>query len=388
MSQDGRPPRPRRESVRNRPGIYYREGSRGRRYEITYVDSEGRRRWQVVPGGLKDAEAAREEVRRRLRRGERVAPSRQTVAEAAEAWLAARPQLAPRTVELYESVLRNHVVPALGRMRLGEVSEDHVAFLVADMTAAGYKAWTIRATLTPLRGIFNHAVRRGLATRNPVSGLERRERPTSDQREMRVLNRSEIQALLDAADERHRPLLATAVFTGCRFGELLGLVWADVSLAERVLRVRKQLGRDGVRREPKTPHAKRDIVLMPALVRLLTEHKLQSPFSGEGDFVFCGPSGRPLDQRNVAVRGLAPAVARAGLDSAGKPNVTMHGLRHTYASILVSLGHDLAFVSEMLGHADPSITLRVYTRLLDGKEQAARASQALEDGFGAMVDAR
>ena len=69
--------RPRWVKVKNRRGIYYREGANGRRaYEVTYTDSEGRRRWQRMQGGLTDAEAALEETRQRLRRGERVAPTR------------------------------------------------------------------------------------------------------------------------------------------------------------------------------------------------------------------------------------------------------------------------------------------------------------------------
>src|SRR6266571_4183971 len=97
----------RRTSVKDHPGVYYRENVKGRRrYEITYTDSDGARRWKTVAGNLKDAEAAREELRGRIRKGERVAPTKTTDAEWAQEWLATQTQLRPRTRERYELALR------------------------------------------------------------------------------------------------------------------------------------------------------------------------------------------------------------------------------------------------------------------------------------------
>lgn len=155
-------PASRRTKVKDRRGIYYRKGADGRRrYEITYRDSEGRQRWKVVPGGLKDAEAALEEVRARLRRGERVAPTKLTFAEVAEQWLATQSELRPRTRDAYQSALRNHLLPRFGRMRAAQLTEDHVALFIADMRERGYKGWTIRAALTPLGRSLAYAARRG-----------------------------------------------------------------------------------------------------------------------------------------------------------------------------------------------------------------------------------
>src|SRR5439155_2297872 len=92
----------RRTAVKGHRGVYYRVGSGGRRhYEITYVDSDGRRRWQVVPGNLGHAEQALADVRGRRRRGERVAPSRARVEEVAPKWLDMQAQLRPATRGTY-----------------------------------------------------------------------------------------------------------------------------------------------------------------------------------------------------------------------------------------------------------------------------------------------
>lgn len=380
--------RPRRSKVKGRRGIYYREGADGRRaYEITYTDSEGRRRWQRVHGGLTDAEAELEETRRRLRRGERVAPTRATFAEVTEAWITSQSHLRPATRERYQWALKRHLLPRFGRLRVAQLTTDHVAVLIADMREAGYRAWTIRGVLTPLGRVFAHAARRGLVAENPVSRLERGERPPAERREMRVLDRGEISALLEGSDERYRPLLATAVFTGLRIGELLGLTWHNLDFDEGLLRVRKQLDRDGQRVEPKTPHAVRDVILMPALGRLLREHRLRCRYSGAADLIFASAEGTGLDRRNAVRRGLERAVSRGGLQGEDRMKLRFHDLRHTFASLLVAQGHNVVFVSRQLGHASSNITLGVYAHLFDRAEHGRRASAALEARYGSVLTA-
>src|SRR4051812_5609983 len=99
----------RRTKVAKHPGIYFRTGADGkRRYEITYLDSTGKRRWQRVEGNLEDAQAALDDVKGRKRRGERVAPTRATFGEYADNWLETQTHLRPRTREAYENALRTH----------------------------------------------------------------------------------------------------------------------------------------------------------------------------------------------------------------------------------------------------------------------------------------
>ena len=164
-----------------------------------------------------------------------------------------RRSLRPRTLEKYEGAIRVHITPLLGRVRLSELTEEHIVELVSEMQRAGYAPWTIRGVLTPLGRILGHAARRGVIASNPMLRLERGERPAVGRREQRVLTREEIGQLLAAARGVFRPLLATAVFTGLRLGELLGLVWANVDFDAGFIRVRRQLDRDGSRVEPKTP---------------------------------------------------------------------------------------------------------------------------------------
>jgi len=224
---------------------------------------------------------------------------------------------------------------------------------------------------------------------NPVRKLERGERPRVGRREMRILDRDEIGRLLDAADDRHRALLATATFTGLRLGELLGLVWADVDFEAGVVRVRKQLAKNGVRVEPKTPQAVRDVVLMPALARVLKVHReaaFARGFAQPAAPVFASEAGTPLDRRNVVRRGLERAMQRAKLDEEGRPRLRFHDLRHTFASLLIAQGANVGFVSHQLGHANSAITLSIYEHEFDRVEQAERTRALLEARFGTVLE--
>ncbi len=137
-----------------------------------------------------------------------------------------------------------------------------------------------------------------------------------------------------------------------RVGELLGLTWEDVDFAASVIRVRRQADRKGQLVEPKTPQAKREIVLAPALAKVLREHRMASRFKADGDLVFPSSTGRALGARNLTRRGLDKALERAGL---GK--LRFHDLRHTFASLLVAEGLNVVFVSRQMGHSSPDITL-------------------------------
>jgi integrase len=386
----GAPATPRRTKVTGRRGIYYRKTPKGRKYEVTFTDTTGRQRWKTIPGtdNLKDAEAALEELRSKLRRGERVAPARLTFAETVELWRPTLAGLRPRTRDAYDSSLRVHLLPRFGCMRLADIGLDHVAAFIDELRRDGYAGWTIHARLVVLSRVFAYAVRRGIVAANPVRALERGERPSVGRAEMRILDRHEIHRMLDAATPGRRALLATATFTGVRLGELLGLVWADIDLNAGRVRIRRQLDRVTRERvEPKTPQATRDVILMPALGRLLREHLLASPHAGDGDFVFASGHGGGLDQ-TVARAALARALNTAGLDPPDKPNLRFHDLRHTFASLLVAQGSNVVFISRQLGHASPDITLKVYAHLFDAAEHAERATQALEHGFAAALDGK
>jgi integrase len=168
------------------------------------------------------------------------------------------------------------------------------------------------------------------------------------------------------------PVLATSIFTGLRQSECLGLRWADVDFAGGRIHVRGQLsnGRAFVEMG-KTAAARREVVLMPGLARLLRQHRAASRFSQEHDYLFAATTGGPPSHRNVA--GFETARDRAGLDgNDGRPRFRWHDMRHTFASILIAEGRDVNYVAAQLGHSKPSITLDVYGHLSIGSATPRR----------------
>lgn len=140
------------------------------------------------------------------------------------------------------------------------------------------------------------------------------------------------------------------------------------------------MGRDGKRRPLKTAAGRRDVVLMKQLANELRRQRVASPFSDDQHLVFCTTTGSTIGHRNLTGRGLEKAAKRAGLDG-----VTFHVLRHTFASILISQGHDPVFVSRQLGHANPAITLKVYAHRFDAARHAQDARERLEAEYGELV---
>jgi integrase len=372
---------PRRTKVKGKPGIYYRQVGKRRRYEVTYLDTDGRRRWQTIAGydNLDDAEAALEEKKGRLRRGEQVRPSRATFGDLVEQWMA-QLTVGERTRELYAANMRLHLLPRFERRRVQDITVDDVAKMIADMQADGKAGWTIRNQLTTLSGFFTWASspRRGYTPANPVRQLEPRERPRVRRGKGRTLQPKEITALLDSATTyRYRVVLATATFSGLRLMELLGLRWMDVDFDEGEIRVRHQLSRKGGLAPVKSESGERDVTLRPELARVLREWKAASRFKLPGSYVFASETGGPLAWRNVERRGMDAAfeaAVKAKRLPAGRRKPVLHDCRHTFGSMLIREGHDVYTVKREMGHANASTTLDVYAGEFD-KARTADASK-------------
>ena len=121
---------------------------------------------------------------------------------------------------------------------------------------------------------------------------------------------------------------------------------------------------------------------MPTLAKMRREHRIGSGFSQPHDYVFTRPDGRAMHPDVVRKYGLHPAVKNAGIDQPGKPRLRFHDLRHTYASLLIAQGVNVAFASRQLGHTSVSTTLNVYTHLFDHAEHATTVIERLESRFG------
>jgi integrase len=298
-------------------------------------------------------------------------PSRSPQLEAFLAqWLAAvGPTVRQSTFASYESVVRLHLTPQIGRLPLEKLRAEHVTNLIASKLAEPrLSPTTVRYVLFVLRIALNKAVRWGLVGRNVATLVDP---PRVSHKDVRVLSPEETKKLLEAArGEPIEGLLLLAVSTGLRLGEALGLQWSDVDLDRRQLRVSKSLQRlSGVGQvltETKTRRGRRTLVLPVRTAEALRGVRVeQSQWRGaagsawlSGDFVFTSGTGRPLDERNV-LRSFRRVLRKARL-----PRMRFHDLRHSCASILLMQGISPRVVMETLGHSRISVTMDTYTHVM------------------------
>ena len=193
------------------------------------------------------------------------------------------------------------------------------------------------------------------------------------------LQLDQIDALVEATEQRHRPLLWTLILAGLRIGEALALRWRDVELLADPPRITvartwdpasKLEGADhrGVEGPVKTGE-EGSVTIGRHLLATLLEHKAAAAFSADDDLVFATSQGRHQNPSNFRKRVLAPAVEAASgrlgeRDLPAIPTITPHSLRHTYCSLLISDGVDISTVAAQMRHADVSTTLKVYTHVM------------------------
>jgi len=348
------------------------------------VTKRRQRRTFTVRGTKKEAERQMIAALQALETGNGVGPSKETVGEFLERWLrdAARPSLAPRTLERYEDAVRKHMVPAMGALRLTELRPRHIV----EAEQAWLEHGRLRGTggLSPstvlhhhrvLRKALQQAIRWQVLGANPADGVTP---PKAIRREMSVLDTAQAATFLTAIEgaEFQFPLL-TALYSGVRLGELLGMRWSDLDLNTGHFRVQQTLQRPragGVEYGPPKTHRSRRAVALPSVVldALRRQRASQSgqqlaagPAWQGNDLVFTDALGRPLNATRMR-----KAFHRVLLD-AGLPRIRLHDLRHTMASLMLAAGVHPKVVSERLGHATINITLDTYSHVLPGLQEAA-----------------
>ena len=354
-----------RRKTRHR-GITYRLRADGSRVYSVYAKGGYIR----VEGGEREALALQAELRGKVARGERITPPKVTFAEIAEQWFESKRKLRPWTRKGYRDALDRVVLPRFDQMKISAINADQVARLIRDLESEGLSGKTIDNYLLPLSGTMRFAVRRGLISVNPVALLTNDERPHRAPREEKhVWSDEEIAALIKASERIARqpearydysPLIRTAVCTGLRLGELLGLQWQDVDFEDDALHVRRQWTRSNEYGPTKTSAGVRRIPLPKELVHFFAELKLRSDHSSDEDPVFASKEKTPLGHRNVTRRGFEPAVERAGLE-----NLTFHDMRHAFASRMIARGIEPVTLAKLMGHEDIRETLNTYSHLWD-----------------------
>jgi integrase len=287
------------------------------------------------------------------------------------------------TFERCEQIVRLHIRPALGNLKLKTLSPAHIQGFYRDRLDSGLSPATVQKIHAVLHKAFDQAVRWSLVPRNATEAVKA-PRPAPEQ--IKPLDSEQVKRLLKAAHgNRFEVLYTLAVTTGLRQGEILGLKWEDIDLANGVTRVRRTLTRRRGRLflgDPKTKRSRRTVRLTKSAVEALKRHlahqmeqmeRLGDLYKDQG-LVFATGRGTLVNPSNLRKRSFAPLLEKAGL-----PSVRFHDLRHTCATLLLSRNVNPKIVSEMLGHATVSITLDTYSHVLPNMQDGA--ARALEDAL-------
>lgn len=375
--------------VERHSGIYYSERSNGdRSYEVRYRDSNGKTRFLVCGPRLRDALDQQAKIRTRLNDGEQVAPNKMRFNDLVLEWRRNRrgkhgEPLSEATVRVYDSNYRLYLQPVFGHRRIQQITTDDIALFLRTVTGKSGKPLSASSrTLiyAVLNDIFSYASnrRRGYLRDNPCAHLEQGERPTQKRLEARLCTAEEAAALMQHAPQWLGNIIQTALLTGMRQGEILGLTWENVDFAAEEIRVRQQLSPARELRQTKG-RRERTVPLLPALRSTLWN--LPSRFAG--GYVFLNEAGRPF-QDSVVRAVFKRTRDKAGISEIPRP-LRFHDLRHTYGSVLLQDGKDIVWVSELLGHASVNVTLDVYAHVVKKQNRADDVQKRLGDALGGVA---
>ena len=320
-----------------------------------------------------------------LKKVDVIVSDQMTTGEWLDTWLEhyAKPVMRATTYNNYETLIRLHIKPYIGEVKLNKLTTLQIQKLYNKLLSEGrfdrpeardqpkgLSGKTVRNIHTVIHSACEKAIVERLLAVNPTKGCRL---PKKERTEMKVLPPEKLAHFFREAKE-------TGVFelyyldlsTGLRRGELLGLKWSDINFETRILEVKRQIQRvNGVIQEttPKTHNAYRKILLSAEAVGILKEYREQQKVKSE--YVFSSPTGGIMEP-DCARKMLKRVLQRAGLDE-----LRFHDLRHTFATLALQNGVDVKTLSGILGHYSAGFTLDTYAHV---------TAQMQEDAANKMGD--
>jgi integrase len=346
-------------------------------FSIKYADAVGVPAWERLGTDTEGwtRKKAREELDQRLvavrTEGYRK-PTGITFADVAGEWFETYPwtkRLKRSTVLGYKTILDRYLLPHLGDLPIGQLDFRVLDRYVADRLGEGLAAGTVNHHLNIVSLVVRSARKQGLLRQNPVELVDR---PRSRRRRWRILDPSEVARVRTAfsalageeEDEDERAwieececIFVVVYAIGLRRGEVLGLRWRHVALADPAgptLRVEETFVRNRSD-TPKSESSERTIALGPVAAEALFEHRARTAYEGDDERVFCHPkTGRAIEPKRYA-KTFRKALARAKVSGEVRP---FHDGRHSAITNAARAGLAAAVLQARAGHANMTTTQR------------------------------
>lgn len=287
---------------------------------------------------------------------------------------------AENTRESYESNLRIWIYPTVGEIKLPEISAAQVSALLLSMQSQGKAHGTVIKAYTVLQAVFKMAYMTDVIERNPMDKVER-PRPRKGEKKEAVANAytaKELQYILACLNDeplKWRTMVRVLADTGMRRGECCGLQWKDIDFKQSTITISGNLcytKTAGVYMDTPKNGKSRTVDVDPRVIALLRQLRQEQARHAMSKWVFTQDGSLEVMHPQSPTRYLSQFAKRHGIS-----NLYPHKLRHSFASIAITNGADIASVSEKLGHTDKAVTLRMYTHA--DQESIKRASQIFRD---------
>jgi integrase len=343
---------------------------------VAAITLEGRKRKVFYGKTRKEAQEKLKKALHEQQKGTLITSPQQTMEQFLTQWLDThKKSVRIRTSERYEEYVRLHIIPVIGHVKLQKLTAQHVDALYAKKLDEGLSPTTVNTLHGVLHKALEDAMRWELIAKNVCDMVTP---PRRAHYEITSLTMEQAQKLLVTAKGHNmEALFVLAITTGMRRGEVLALKWQDINFSQNQLQVRRIFtrapGNRYIEAEPKTTKSRRNIMLAPMVVELLKQHHIRQLEAKkeagtdwqERDLVFCTSLGTPLNPNKVIER-FKTLLKRAEL-----PDIRFHDLRHSAASILLSMDVHPKVVQELLGHNQISMTMDIYSHVLPTMQKDA-----------------
>jgi integrase len=305
----------------------------------------------------------------------------------------------PRTLARYMEILRLHVLPQFGKVRVRDMDRGRIKLFLTNKLATGLRPRTVHHIQAVLQTMLNAAIEDGVIASNPAARFGRALKlnlsRAATQEKIKAMTHSQRHLFLTTAlrvAPRYHPVFFALAGTGMRLGEALALQPADADYSGKTIRILRAFSEDGSLETPKSGHG-RTVDLSDDLVAALRAHDrtrkldaLRYGWAAVPPWMFVTRAGTPFNPANVR-RAMLRVLKAAGLPQ----HFTPHCLRHTYASLLLADGISPVYVQEQLGHATIELTVSTYGRWLKKRAPGAlnRLDRAanVESGSKVVADA-